>query len=68
MNKADLLVVEDDPALSRLIGYNLEKQDMQSALLGMVKQHLKKCAKNALICCCWIGCCRVFLAWKCAAS
>lgn len=26
MNKADLLVVEDDPALSRLIGYNLEKQ------------------------------------------
>lgn len=26
MHKADLLVVEDDPALARLVSYNLEKQ------------------------------------------
>ena len=34
MNKADLLVVEDDPALSRLIGYNLEKQGYAVRVVG----------------------------------
>ncbi|GBR47889.1 phosphate regulon transcriptional regulatory protein PhoB [Acetobacter pomorum] len=34
MNKADLLVVEDDPELSRLIGYNLEKQGYTVRVVG----------------------------------
>lgn len=44
--KTNILVVEDDPALSRLICYNLEKQDYEVRLAADGQDALEQIARR----------------------